>query len=78
MSSSLGPDAMRWEDNVSQELGITFVKDQIVEYVTDTSGIAKEQVWCRLPSIYTNWIHLFKKVWGLDIICIVFSIADYF
>lgn len=35
----MGSDAMRWEDNVLQVLGKTFVKYQIVEYVTDACNI---------------------------------------
>lgn len=42
----MGPDEMRWEDNFLQVLCKTFVKYQIVEYVTDTSRITKQTKKC--------------------------------
>lgn len=73
MSSSMVPDAMRWEDNFWQELGKTFLKDQIMEYDTETSGIAKERN--KFDVVYRQYIQIefiyFKRfgVWILYAQC---------
>lgn len=52
----MGSDAKGWEDNFLQVLDKTFVKYQIVEYVTDTSRITKQT-----KNVIVNHQHILIK-----------------
>lgn len=73
----MGSDAMRWEENVLQVPGKTFVKYQIVEYVTETSRITKQKMFSLPINIYLLNSFILKG-WSLNFIYTVFFIADYF
>lgn len=73
----MGSDAMRWEENVLQVPGKTFVKYQIVEYVTETSRLTKQKMLSLPINIYLLNSFILKG-WSLNFIYTVFFIADYF
>lgn len=73
----MGSDAMSWEDNVLQVLGKTFVKYQIVEYVTYASRITK-QIMLSLPINIYLLNSFILKGWSLNFIYTAFFIADNF
>lgn len=68
---------MRWEENVLQVPGKTFVKYQIVEYVTETSRVTKQKMFSLPINIYLLNSFILKG-WSLNFIYTVFFIADYF